>query len=1234
MKDKAKIWKIPKPNPTLQQIFSMKLGISKVVAQMLINRGITTVDEARDFLFTEENVPAPFLMKDMDKAVTRIQLAIKNHEKIRIFGDYDVDGITSTAILMHVITSLGGSVDFYIPERLTEGYGMNSAAVASADYDGVSLIITVDSGISCAEEVDIARSRGIDVIVTDHHEPPSVIPRALAIINPKQDNCLYPFKDLAGAGVAYKLAEALLQDRTDVDNPDEFGYLLDKLVELACLGTIADIVPLKGENRLLVKKGLKRLANTYFIGLRALMEKCGIKPGEINSRTIAFQISPKINAAGRLGDASCAVKLMLCDNIDEAATLAAELCALNEERQSIEAAIYKEALHIIESGGIDLAKSKVIVLAREGWHLGVIGIVASKLVQDYYRPVILMNIEGNIAKGSARSIQPFNLFQALQQNAIYLEKYGGHKQAAGLTMLAENVPLFVSAINCYADEQLAGAELMPEIYIDSEVLLTDMNEDIYRQMQMLAPYGCDNPVPVVACRQAGVMDYRTVGADGSHLKLKVSSRQLIIDAIGFNLGKHQQVVSQTDYLDIVFVLEKNEWNGRSTLQLNIKDLRPYDEAVCFWEQEKEGGETNFIEGLFQNAVTYLLDDYYRDIGDKEEFFTKVVGVTFENRQEVAASLREGEQVFLEREFDNPYDSNSVKVVNSSKVQVGHLNARLARHFAPLLDRGDQYLASVSQVTGGADKNYGVNIVISKRPEETREEYELRLAQIREELSQETDDELINRIRNALLGGNQFREKQLEALDSLFRGLKTLAIFGTGRGKSAVFQTMAAFKAIRNREMTMIIYPLRALVNDQFENMSARLSTLGLRVFKGNGSISTGERAWLFNAIAQGGVDVLLTTPEFIVYHLEKIKTATRRTGFFVADESHHIGMASNSHRPQYKKLGDLMESLGDPMVLAVTATANDEVANEIINTLRIQKVVIDPHVRENLQLVDKRDWPDKNGYLKRVVGTGDKTIIYVNSRLQTVEIASMLRESLPHMVNQFIFYHAGLNSEQRNIIEQMFRSGQVKTVVSTSAFGEGIDIPDVKHIIVFHLNFNFTEFNQQCGRCGRNGQQAYIHLLCGRRDAAINRFILDSSAPDRDNLGQLYTVLRELAAKAQPVIQTNDNISKILKRNGMRHARPGFVSAGLGILEELGLIQRESAGRDRQIYLLPVPGQKLDIETSIRFIEGQEEKLAFKDFEQYFFKASPDQLLEFINRPIYPQRYKPGNEDGSNEISV
>lgn len=1228
----TKIWRIPKPNPALQEIFMLKLGISRIVAQILVNRGITTLEEARAFLSSETDSQHDLsTMKDIDKAVERIHRAVSSGEKIRIFGDYDADGITSTALLVRLFREQGAAVDYYIPDRLTEGYGMNKDSVRGALDDGVSLIVTVDSGISSEQEVDLAASLGIDTIVTDHHEPPEVIPRAVAVINPKQKDCLYPFKHLAGVGVAFKLGQAL------VGNTDK---VLEKLIDLVCLGTIADIVPLKGENRALVRKGLASLPRTGIPGVRALMEQCGIGFGAVDARQVAFQLAPKINAAGRLGDASVAVKLLLSEDPVEASYLASELCSLNEQRQAIEAGIYKEAVSVIESGGIDLVEDKVIVLAGDGWHQGVIGIVASKLVQDYYRPVVLLTTDGHTAKGSARSISAFNMFEALKSNEQCLQKYGGHKQAAGLTLAAENIVLLRQGLNCYADETLNDEDLMPEVYIDGVVQFNDLDDNLYRQLQMLTPYGSENPSPVLVCRDAGVLNYRTVGNEGAHLKMRVRDRQFLFDAIAFNLGGLEPVLGQTDRFDIVFALEKNEWNGRSELQLNIKDFKPaeygdnpvVDNISVDNELKRESAikQERFIEELFQNAVIYLTDEFYRDIAEKEEFYTKVVGVTFENRQKVVACLRDGEKLKLVREPANLHDSNAIRVETGAGIQIGYLNARLAKHFASLLDRGEEYETYVSQVTGGSDRNYGVNVVIQKVREESSAEYRERLGQIRHKLSGLSDDELMEQIRQALLGGNPYREKQLEALQELSLEHNTLAIFGTGRGKSAIFQSMAAFKALRSQEMTLIIYPLRALVNDQYENMSMRLGTLGLRVFKGNGSISAMERAVLFEALEKGEADVLLTTPEFIAHHAKKIRASGRKVGFFVVDESHHVGMSSEAHRPLYKRLGELAGTFGRPTVLAVTATANDAVANEIIGVLGIQSVIIDPYIRTNLQLIDKRDWPDKNGYLKKVVGSGDKTIIYVNSRLQSVELAAMLREAIPRMAGKIIFYHAGLTSEQRNTIEKMFRTGEVSTVVSTSAFGEGIDIPDVKHIVVFHLNFNFTEFNQQCGRCGRDGEAASIHLVCGRRDAAINEFILEASSPDRDNLVKLYMALKELSAQAHPLTDSNDEIAARLKAAGIRYARPNMVSAGLGILEELELIRRETVGRDRQVYLLPSPEEKINLESSLRYVEGQEEKKAFNEFQGFFFQSSANDLLALINRPIYPDKYlsQPAEREG------
>ena len=1214
----ARNWRIPKPNPALMDIFSLKLGISKVVAQILINRGITTTEEARNFLSGKtELLYNPLLMKDMEKAVARIRRAVVNSEKIRIFGDYDVDGVTSTAVLLKALQRIGAAADYYIPVRLTEGYGMNQDAVRAAGRDGVNLVITVDSGISALAEVELANSLGIDVIVTDHHEPPAELPEALAVINPKQDDCPYPFKDLAGVGVAFKLGQCLLEEA-------DLGELRE-MAELLSLGTIADVVPLKGENRVFVKEGLKFLGSTGNKGLWALMEECGIDPANVSTRQVAYQMAPRINAAGRLGDAAICVRLLLSEDEAEARALAAELGSLNSRRQSVEAGIYAEALEMIQGGGIDLDRDKVIVLAKEGWHLGVIGIVASKLVQDFYRPVVLLGIDGETAKGSARSIPPFNIYEAFRAGQDYLIRYGGHSQAAGLTLAAENIAGFREAVNRYASLKIAEDDLVPEVFIDTEVELSELDNKLFCQLEMLAPYGCQNPDPVLACRGAGVLDCRNVGSEGSHLKLRVTDTRLVMDAIGFNLGSRGAVLEDDGYCDLVFALEKNEWNGRTSLQLNIKDIRPARSAAGsdsqVSAQEDSTEKNNFIDELFRDAVTSLNDDYYRDIGTKEEFYTKIAGVTFGNRQEVAAHLVEGQRLYLVREPDNPHDANAIRVETVSGIQAGYLNARLARHFAPLLDCGERYDTYVSQVTGGADRNYGVNIIIQKTREETREQLTEKLASMREELSALDDENLLDRIRQALLGEWPYRDKQKEAVRYLLQGCNTLAIFGTGRGKSAVFQTAAAFKAIRSREITVIVYPLRALVNDQFENMSVKLERLGLRVFKGNGSISEMERAQLFAALEAEETDVLLTTPEFVLHHMLRLQQMTRKTGLFVVDESHHIGMSSMAHRPIYRRLGEIAASLGNPPVLAVTATADQEVAGEIIHTLGVEKVVIDPHVRTNLQLIDQRGCPEKNSYLKQVVSTGSKCIIYVNSRLQAVELAAMLRESLPDMAGKIVFYHAGMSSVQRNAIEQMFRTGEITAVVSTSAFGEGIDIPDIRHILVFHLNFNFTEFNQQCGRCGRDGQKAQIHLLCGKRDAAINSFILDASSPDRDTLAKLFVVLRELAEKSQPVSASNEEIAGILKDAGIKYARPNLVSACLGILEELRLIRRESVGRAREIYLESVPNKKVDLESSLRFLEGQEEKQAFQEFEEGFFSASSDELLCLINRPIYPEKY-------------
>lgn len=1234
MADNIKIWRLAKGQPVLREIFAQKLGVPPIVAQILANRGILTLDDARIFLNGGlSHLHDPFMMKDMDRAAERIKKAMAAGEKIVVYGDYDADGITSTALLLGVLREMGADAEYYIPRRVEEGYGLNIPSLEALIGRGVTLIITVDCGVAAATEIAYAQEQGMDVVVTDHHEPPVELPPAVAVVNPKRHDCSYPFKELAGVGVAFKLAQALTG-----------AEILQRWLDIVALGTVADIVPLRGENRILVKAGLEQMVRTCHPGLQALLEVSGLTGKPLDANRLAYGLAPRLNAVGRIGDANLAVELLMTGDPVRAEQLAGFLDRANNERQSVEAGIFQEAVEMAESAG--LVKNRVLVVARSGWHVGVIGIVASRLVQKYYRPAILLSIEDGVAKGSARSIPGFNIYEALATCELFLTKYGGHNQAAGLTLAADRIDDFYAALEAHAQKNLTEERLIRQVIIDGEVTMADLTRELHCHMERLAPFGCENPGPLLVCRGTGVVDSRKVGSDGSHLKLRLQQEQCVVDAIGFGLGYAEGLKDAGAGLDVAFMLELNEWNGRVSLQLNVKDLKPShvpdnpfapQEVNCYGAVEAgtaaggavtgpdEGGSAaEFLDELFSQAPELLVDDYYRDIGERDEFYTKVVGVTFENRQDIVRQLHEGEKLNLVREGDNTHDPNAIRVERTDGCQVGYLNARLAKNLTPYIDRGEHYITLVSQVTGGEDRTYGVNITVRKVTEADRAAQMQELRNIRERLKALPDDALLEQIRAALLGDHDYRPKQREALDCLFEGCNTLAIFGTGRGKSAVFQSMAAYKALREDGLTVILYPLRALANDQYEAMTAKFTPLGLRVYRGNGSLSAAERAELFSGLETGEVDILLTTPEFLNHHMEKLWAMPRKIGFLVADESHHIGTSSSSHRPAYKKLNRLLEQLGAPLVLAVTATAGDEVADEIISVLNIERVVIDPHVRGNLHLVDKRDIIDKNGYIRELVWAGDKTIVYVNSRMKALELALYLRETVPHLTSRISFYHAGMNRKQRAAVEKMFRTGEITVAIATSAFGEGIDIPDVRHVVLYHLNFSFTEFNQQSGRAGRNGQKAEIHLLCGQRDLAINRFILDATAPDRELLSKLYLVLKERAKRRHPVEDTNDELAQALQKAGVKGARDSAVSAGIGILEELGLLQREIIGRDRKITLCPPPGEKVELDTSLRYMEGQHEKDCFAEFQAMFFHADAGALLDMVNRPIYPEKYLKG----------
>lgn len=1187
-----KLWQIKQPDIELRDILCNELNLSKVAAQVLVNRGITSVEDAQVYLHGGE-LNDPFLMKDMKKAVKLIKKAIIESKKLVIFSDYDCDGVTSAVVLLNSLKSLGANVECYIPHRTKEGYGLNVTAIKNLHELGIQVIITADNGISSVEEVEYAKKLGIDVVVTDHHEVPEKLPKANAIINPKRPGCKYPFKDLAGVGVAMKLVQAL-------------GVPIETVLDLVCMGTIADVVPLVGENRELVKRGLPLMGTRP--GISALMDVAGVSE-KVTSQDIGFKIGPRINAAGRMAHAYEAMKVLVAETKEQADRLAGVLNDLNTARQKEEEVIVNEALAMIEAQG--LVNDKVIVIAKEGWDHGIVGIVASRLMNKYYKPVFVLDILGDIAKGSARSIPGFHLFDSLTELAELIEKFGGHELAAGLTIKTDHINTFRAKLNELAEKVLTEKHLTPTVMIDASITLTEVTHSLLKQFALLEPFGTGNQEPVLMCRRLSVMDSRLLGNEGSHLKLKVSNGAVFLDSIGFRMKELAETAKTGSKIDVVFYLDKNEWKGKTNLQLRMVDLKTPIEA---------SGELSFIEGLYDQAAELLEDDWYRDIGEREEFFTKVVGVSFEGRQNNIQKVNTGDLVRLIRDPRNKFDANAIKVERLDGLQLGFLKKEMAKHLAPVIDEGVRYEAIVTSITGGShDKeHYGVNLAVARHYEETGEVQQAERDNTRNMLRFMDEPTLKDKIRQALLGHYDYRGKQQEVIDLLYQGINTLAVFGTGRGKSAVFQTVAAFKAIREGKMTVIVYPLRALVNDQYESMKAKFSELGLRVYKGNGSLSFGERSGLYNALEQGEVDILLTTPEFLYCHLDKIGKYS--VGFFVVDEAHHI---ADAHRPGYKKLGNLLKGLNNPLAIAVTATADNDVADDIVSMLGIKQVVVDTYVRENLEIIDQRDCKDKDGYLKKIVGVGSKTIIYMNSREKAVSLATMLRETSEEMYNRVIFYHAGLTSKQRATVEEMFRNGEVDIVISTSAFGEGIDIPDIRHVILYHLGFSFTEFNQMSGRCGRDGQRAQIHLLCGNRDGRINDFILEAGCPDREFLAALFVLIRKKCATVNVPLQiTNDEMAEELSQTLRKKVEGSAVSAGLGILEELGLIAREGFTMDRKIYLCLVPeGTKLDLTQSMRYTEGIQERMEFQVFRKFFFESKTEDLKNIINKPIFPTKY-------------
>lgn len=567
MPNGAKRWQIAAPVP---DSFTESLGdVHPLVAQVLYNRGLTDPGCAAAFLAGDLELDDPFTLRDMHPAVTRLREAIRAQEPTVVYGDFDADGVTATALMVLVLRALGGTAFPYIPHRVNEGYGLHHETLTALAAHGTRVVVTVDCGVRSVDEVAHARGLGMDVIVTDHHTVGPRLPEALAVIDPRRSDCPYPCKHLAGVGLAYKLAQALLRTNARVPVSTQTILQEEDLLDLVAVGTVADLAPLTGENRSLVRRGLEQINSAPRLGLEALLRYAGARSRQVDEHTIGYTLAPRLNAAGRVGHAKTAYRLLAAEYPAEVDRLAQRLDELNRERQQLTAETLDQARQATLRKGTD---HPLLFIASAEFPAGIVGLVASRLAEEFYRPAVVVEQGEETSRGSARSIPEFHVAHALDACSDLLIRYGGHRAAAGFTAPTSQLPELETRLTGLAEEQLTDNELIPTLEADAAVPLNQMSWELWHELEGLRPFGQENPEPVFVSQDVQVRHHRRVGGDGAHLKLLLFDGDAVWDGIAFRQG--DWVGRLPDRVDVAYHLQRNEWNGESRLQLNVQDIRP------------------------------------------------------------------------------------------------------------------------------------------------------------------------------------------------------------------------------------------------------------------------------------------------------------------------------------------------------------------------------------------------------------------------------------------------------------------------------------------------------------------------------------------------------------------------------------------------------------------------------------------------------------------------------------
>lgn len=1123
------------------------------IAHTLAARGITDPRQAEDFLHPslERDWLNPYDIPGLSEVADMLEQAILEHRRVLVFGDFDLDGISATTVLTRGLRALGCHATPFIPRRFEEGYGVTLAAYERARQHDPDLIVTVDCGIANKHEVAAIVADGTPVAVTDHHEASDLVPEGVPVADPKLvDGCESAI--LAGVGVALKLVQVLGGRRG-------FPHLWRSYTDLATLGTVADLMPMRGENRALVADGLQRMNSEPRPCIAALVGACGAADKPLTSTSLSFSLIPRLNAAGRMGDAQLALDLLMCDDFDEACALASQLEGVNDQRRAREAELSAIATAEAER---TYRGERVVVVAGEGWHEGVKGIVASRLVNAYGVPSLLFTIEGEEARGSGRSVGKVNLFRAVEFCGDLLTRFGGHEAAVGVTLPTANLDAFRERLAAYLDH-LPEEDFRPRQPIDATVQLGELTLDAVSRLEALAPFGQENPEPVLLARNVVLQGCRAVGADKTHFSCLLSNGCASVNAIMFHCGTIEALLANDSVVDAAFAVQVDEWRGRRSVKAMLRSVEPA--RAC-------------------SALTACLDP---------------------------AACRFCSDLFGEEGAPGPEGP----VGAASQAAQGPGAAGAGNAGAP----GAGSEAACSAASPAAPGPGTGPAVVAGGPDGERSANRA----FWQSVARDDPERLEAAVIAAIIGPDaQPHASQRAVLDRLRAGESVLAVMATGRGKSLIFQTFAACQALGAGKASLFVYPLRALIADQAFHLTRAFERFGLSCAVLTGESSAEERAAIYEGLGQGSVDIVLTTPEYLSFHAEKV-AACGRIGFMVVDEAHHIGLAKAGQRLAYTELGAVAARLGDPVVLALTATAPDEVARDIRSTLPLDGSVVDETARDNLHVCDRRNLKNREDYLAHLIAGGAKTVIYVNSREQSVALARHLRLRVPQLALMVGFYNADLSREERTRVEAMFRKGDLLVLVATSAFGEGIDIPDIRHVALYHLPFNDVEFNQMSGRAGRDGRDAWVHLLYGQADVALNEGILADLTPSHDVMAQVYRRLRALQREAaDQFFRVSREELAATASQALSAVSPSAATCGVAVFRELGLIETRvsyEGGKETLLVRVNEGAAKVELTDSVRYREGLEERDGFAAFREWALGSSLPSLTTRVCHPIVPR---------------